>query len=398
MERFDVAIIGAGIVGLAVAYRLTKRFPGRSVVVLERDAAIAQRQTGSSSGVIHSGLFSTPGSMKAALCGRGRRALLEFCEAHRIPHRISGKLIIAATPREAEALDPLHRRGMANGVDCRMVESEEIAAIEPLARGLGGIHVRDTGVVDFRHVAQRLADRAAARGARIIAGAPVSAIRTEDNGLVIETDKGEFLAGGVIACAGMHADTIARMCGADPGVSIAPFRGDFFRLRIEAEQRVRSMIYPVPTPGFPFLGPHLTRKADGSVEAGPNALLTWSRAGHGVGIGEALARLTTPGLPALSARVALRSSGASWRARGRRGYARALRRLVPTLSAADLTDHRFGVRAHAVARDGSLIDDFLMIDHARSVHIMSAPSPAATASLALADAAIDRAVRVLDWS
>ena len=398
MERFDVAVIGAGIVGLAVAYRLTKRFPGRSIVVLEREPAIAQLQTGQSSGVIHSGLFSTPGSLKAALCGRGRRALLEFCEAHRIPHRMSGKLIVAATPREVETLDPLHRRGVANGIDCRMIEAEEIASIEPHARGLGAIHVRDTGVVDFRHVAQRLADRSTSRGARIVAGAPVTAIRTEDTSVVLDTAKGEFLVGGFIACAGMHADTIARLCGADTGITIAPFRGDFFRLRIEAEQHVRSMIYPVPCAHFPFLGPHLTRKADGSVEAGPNARLTWCRAGRGLDIRETLSRLGTPGFPALAARMAIPRSGESWRARGKKGYARALRRLVPAISAKDFTDHRFGVRAHAVGRDGSLIDDFLMVDHARSVHVMNAPSPAATASLALADAAIDRLARVLDWT
>lgn len=398
MDRASVVVIGAGIVGLAVAYRLLKRHPGRTVLVVEREDGVARHQTGCSSGVIHSGLFYTPGSNKAALCRAGRTMLVEFCEAHRVPHRISGKLIVATSEKELALLAPLHRRGVGNGVSCRMVKADGIGEIEPCARGVGGLHVRDAGVVDYRVVAARLVERISARGGRVVTDAAVRQVSIGPRGAAVITSAGEFFGEGVIGCAGLEADRIARMAGAKPDVTVVPIRGDFFRVRIEAESLVRSMIYPTQDPDRPFLGPHLTKKVDGSVEVGPNAWLPWSRAGRGLQASFAAARVTSPPLVALRARMAARGPGQTWRARGKRGLARAIARITPQLTPADLTEHRFGVRAHAVHRDGSMVDDFLILDHERSVHILSAPSPAATASFALADTVIDRVERVLDWA
>jgi len=396
VARNGIAVIGAGIVGLAVAYRIGKRFPEVPVVVLEKEQGIARHQSTRNSGVIHSGLYYKPGSFKSGLCRLGRRQLIEFCEAHRIPHRMSGKLIVATTRREQEELDPLYRRGVANGVDCVMLGAPEIERVEPSARGIGAIHVRDTGVVDFRIVCERLAQRIAARGGRIITSASVIGVRSDPKSVHIRTTNGEFNVEGVVACAGVYADRVARMCGAEPGVSIVPVRGEFFKVRVEMEQRIRSMIYPIPKPDLPFLGPHLTRKSDGSLEAGPNAILQWSREGPGFRFGSAFSQLRSPGVLAMAVRSA--GVGHPWRVRSKKAFASALRRMVPEISASDLGERRFGVRAHAVGRDGALVEDFLFLDQPRIVHVLNAPSPAATACLALADAAVDRLARSMDWS
>ena len=398
MDRYGVAVIGAGIVGLAIAYRLGKRFPDRPVLVLEKETTVAHHQSGRNSGVIHSGLYYKPGSVKAGTCRLGRRQLIEFCEAHHIPHRIGGKLIIAGTRREVEELEPLYRRGLANGVSCALLGASEIDSVEPSARGLGGIHVRDTGVVDFRKVAERLAQRIAARSGKVVTGAAVTGVRPESKSVTVQTTAGDFTALGVIACAGLHADRVARMCGATPGVSILPVRGEYYRVREELEHRIRSMIYPVPNPDYPFLGPHLTRRSDGSLEAGPNAVLQWSRDGTGFNIGEAFGQLATPGFLAMAARHAKRGFGESWRARSKRAFAGALKKMVPEITPADLRERRTGVRAQALGPDGSFIDDFLFLDQPRIVPVLNAPSPGATACLAIADVAVDRLARTLDWA
>jgi L-2-hydroxyglutarate oxidase LhgO len=396
MDRFGVAVIGAGLVGLAVAYRLTKRFPDRRVIVLERDGGIARNQTAHGSCVIHCGVHDTPGSARLGLCRTGRSALLEFCEAHRIPHRVGGALVVATNAREADLLDALHRRGRANGVDCRMIAGSEIEGIEPQARGAAAVHVRDTGVVDYRLIAERLASRIAARGGVIRTGCEVIGSAAGGDGVVVRTTTQEVLAQGVISCAGVHADRVARACGVDPGVMLVPFRSDVYRLRVEAEQRVRSIIDRVPNPDRPFLGPHIARRADGGLEVGPNARLAWSRAGRGFDGREAIGRAVSPAFLGLSARLSRKRTGEAWRADGTKGFGAALRAVVPSLGAIDLADRRRGVRAIALQRDGSIVDDFLMVDGRRSVHVIAVPASGATAALALADAAIDRLGRVLE--
>jgi L-2-hydroxyglutarate oxidase len=379
----EVAIAGGGLVGLATAMALAGR--GLSVAVLEAEDRLASHQSGHNSGVIHSGLYYKPGSLKAELCVEGSRALYRLCAEEGIAHERCGKLVVATSPEELPRLDELERRGRANGLaGLRRLAPAEIREIEPHAAGIGGLHVPEAGIIDYQAVARVYARRIETAGGRVMTGARVEGVRRNGSGLIVETRRGAVACALLVNCAGLQSDRLARLCGAEPDVRILPFRGEYYELAAERRSLVRGVIYPVPDPRFPFLGVHLTRRVDGTVEAGPNAVLALKREGYrwrDISARDLAATAGWPGFWRLAAR--------SWRIgvyEVRRSllkgtFVRDLRRLVPEIGPADLHRAGSGVRAQAVDRRGSLVDDFRIIRGERSIHVLNAPSPAATASM-----------------
>jgi L-2-hydroxyglutarate oxidase len=392
--RCDVAVVGGGLVGLASALALAGR--GLTVAVLEAEEVLAAHQSGHNSGVIHSGLYYKPGSLKARLCVAGARSLFDLCAEEGVAHERCGKLVVATGASELPRLDELERRGRANGLaGLRRLAGGELREIEPHVAGIAALHVPGTAIVDYKGVAQAYARRLEARGGTVRLGARVTAIREEASELVVETGRGVVRARLLVNCAGLQCDRIARLAGADPQVRIIPFRGEYHDLRPEARPLVRGLIYPVPDPRFPFLGVHLTRRVDGSVEAGPNAVLAWRREGYRKGSfapRDAASTLAWPGfwrLAARHARTAVMEVRRSW---SKVRFARDLARLVPAITAADLTAGGSGVRAQAIDRQGNLVDDFHLVESPRAIHVLNAPSPGATASLAIGEEIARRAV------
>ena len=391
----DVAIVGGGLVGLATAYALSGSGALR-IVVIEKERAVAQHQSGRNSGVIHAGVYYRPGSRKARLSRAGKAALEAFCDAHGVPYRRPGKVVVAVTPDELPRLRQLEGRARANGVELQAIGPERLREIEPHAAGVAALHVPETGVVDFGAVARRLADVLAERGVEIRTGTSVVGGHESPAGVVVETDRGAVATRVLVGCAGLYADRLARQLGLEPGVQLVPFRGEYAVLRPEASHLVRGLIYPVPDPTFPFLGVHLTRTVTGVVEAGPSAALAFAREGYGwrtVHAGELAEALLSPGVRRLARRHWRSGAGELARSLSLRPFAAAARRLVPGLALADLQRGPSGVRAQAVRPDGTLADDFVIESTRRSVHVVNAPSPAATACLAIGDeiAALARA-------
>jgi L-2-hydroxyglutarate oxidase len=385
-EEFEIAVVGGGIIGLAVAWRLT-RTRQRSLIVLEKEAGIARHQTGHNSGVIHSGIYYAPGSAKARTCLAGARMLREFCREHGIPVLVCGKVIVATHGRELEALEKLYRRGLENGVtEIALIAPDQLAAIEPHVQGIRAIHVPQSAAVDFATVAAKLEELTVQAGGEIRTRSELRAIRNENGRFSLTTTGGTIRARYLISCGGLQSDRIARLAGADPEVRILPFRGEYYRLRSGA--LVNGHVYPVPDSRLPFLGPHFTRRIDGSIEAGPNAVLALHREGY------------SRGKVDLRDAVEVFSYGGFWRmarfhwragivelvrSRSKRAFVRSLSRLVPSIQAGDLEADGAGVRAQAVSPNGDLVDDFLIVEHGRALHVCNAPSPAATASLAIAE-------------
>jgi L-2-hydroxyglutarate oxidase len=393
MRRADVAVIGGGIVGLATAYQLTRRFPGKRVVVLEKEADVALHQTGRNSGVIHSGIYYKPGSLKAVNCRAGRQALEEFCETEGVPFERCGKVIVAVSAAEVPALERIHERGLANGVRCERIGPERLAELEPHAAGVAALHVPETGIVDYHRVCERLAERLRQRDGEVVLRARVTGLTPTPGGVVVRSTAGDVEAGLAVNCAGLHSDQVAALGGRRPAVRIVPFRGEYYALRPEARHLCRNLIYPVPDPGFPFLGVHFTRLIEGGVECGPNAVLAFAREGYhrtDVDLGELLGTLAYPGFLRLAARYWRTGLGEMWRSFSKAAFVRALRRLVPDIRAEHLDAAPAGVRAQAVARDGALVDDFLIEEAGRVVHVCNAPSPAATAALNIGSLIVDR--------
>jgi len=382
----DVAVVGGGIVGLATAMALAERHRLRPLV-LEAEPALATHQTGHNSGVIHSGLYYRAGSLKARLCVEGRDALYAFCAAHGVPSERCGKLVVAVDEGELPALAELERRGRANGLDgMRRLGPEALREHEPQVAGIAGLFVPDTGIVDYGRVALAYADAVRAAGGEIRTGARLVGVARDEAAVVCLTAAGDFRARALVNCAGLQSDRVARLCGADPGVAIVPFRGEYHTLRPERHDLVRNLLYPVPDPGFPFLGVHFTRRIDGRVECGPNAVLAFAREGYRWGIvspRDLAAMAAFPGSWRLMRRLWRPGLGEMHRSLSRRAFVRALRRLVPALRDDDLAPGGAGVRAQAVARDGALLDDFHVVETPRMVHVLNAPSPAATASIAI---------------
>jgi L-2-hydroxyglutarate oxidase len=384
---YDVAVVGGGIVGLATTLALAARHPDRALILLEKDTEPGRHQTGHNSGVLHSGIYYKPGSYKARLCVAGARLMREFCAEHGIPVVDTGKVIVATDERELPRLDELYHRGSANGVpDLAMIGPERLREIEPHAAGLRAIHAPHTASLDFRAVVRAMADRARRAGVTIATSAPVTAVARRGDELVIRAGDAGVRARYLVNCAGLYADAVARLAGAMPDVRIIPFRGEYYLIRPERRDLVRGLIYPVPDPEFPFLGVHFTRTVHGDVEAGPNAVLAFAREGYSWGRihpGELLATLTYPGLWRMAKRYWRTGIYEVWRSLVKAEFVRALRRLVPDLRPDDVTRGGAGVRAQAVTADGLLVDDFRIADGDRAIHVLNAPSPAATASLAI---------------
>ena len=395
IRRYDFAVIGAGIVGLAVARRIQEHYPGRSVVVLEQADRVAAHQSGHSSGVIHAGVYYAPGSAKAVLCRAGLEATVAFCEAHGITYRQCGKLVVATDALEHERLERLAERAEANGVDCVLVDRARLASLEPHIAGRAALHVRESGIVDYRAIAACLASLVREAGGDVVLGARVCAIDEDARGVSLDVATDRIVAGHVVACAGLQADRIAAMAGLPLDFAIVPFRGDFFRLRRPARDIASHLIYPVPDPALPFLGVHLTATIDGGMTIGPSAMLAFSRERYSrfaVSPKDTVAMLRFPGLWRLLRRHVRAGIAECRHALSRRAYLAAAQKYCPKLQLDDLGAHDCGIRAQAVSRDGALIHDFEIRTTPRAVHVCNAPSPAATAALPIAERIVDEAL------
>jgi L-2-hydroxyglutarate oxidase len=387
----DVAVAGGGLLGLATAMALAAPTgaAGLRVVVLEAEERLATHQSGHNSGVIHSGIYYQPGSLKATLCVEGARAMYRFCAEEGIAHERCGKLIVATSPGELPRLDELERRGAANGLaGVRRLSAAEIREVEPHAAGIAALHVPETGIADYAGVARACARRIAAAGGRVLTGARLTGVQRDGPGLVAETARGAFACSLLVNCAGLQSDRVARLCGADPGVRIFPFRGEYYELAPARRSLVRALIYPVPDPRFPFLGVHLTRRVDGSIEAGPNAVLALKREGYrwrDVSLRDTAWIAAWPGFWRLAARFGGIGAYEVRRSLSKGLFVRDLQRLVPEIGPADVHRAGSGVRAQALDREGGLVDDFRIVRGERSIHVLNAPSPGATASLRIGE-------------
>ena len=397
----DVVVVGAGAVGLASALALLRR-RRVSALVLEAEPDVARHQTGHNSGVIHSGLYYKPGSLKAQNCVRGRDLMYAFCSEHGIAHERCGKLVLATEEDELPRLKELQRRGEANGLKgVRYVEGEELRDYEPHVRGVAALWVPDTGIVDFVEVARTYRCLLEESGAEFRFGAKLVRVVQDGHELRCITEQGEFRARNLVNCAGLYSDVVARNCGVRPDVRIIPFRGEYFVLQPDRRSLVKNLIYPVPDPRFPFLGVHLTRMIDGAVEAGPNAVLALSRTGYkrsSFNVSDTAGMLSYGGFWRMAMRYGRTGAGEMIRSLRETFFLRSLQRLVPELQRGDIKRHGAGVRAQAVGRDGKLVDDFRVIQAERMVHVLNAPSPAATASLSIGEHVADMAEEAFLWA
>ncbi|MEV0647244.1 L-2-hydroxyglutarate oxidase [Phytomonospora sp. NPDC050363] len=385
MARY--VVVGGGIVGLATAWRLLIDRPGSDVTVVEKEERVGAHQTGHNSGVIHAGVYYKPGSLKARLCAAGSASMVEFCREHGIPVDICGKLIVATSGEELGRLGALHERALANGLPVSLLEPEEAAEYEPHVECVRALRVASTGITDFGRVCEVLAELIGELGGHVRLGTKVVSVSTTVGGVVVGTDRGEFAADVLVNCAGLHSDRVAKLAGLRPPARIVPFRGEYYELREDRRDLVRGLIYPVPDPQFPFLGVHLTKMIDGSVHAGPNAVLALAREGYSWGRIRPVDVASAAGYGGLwrLARKHWRyGAGEVRRSLSKRLFAASLARLVPEVGAEDIVRAGAGVRAQAISPDGTLVDDFLIVEAERQVHVLNAPSPAATSSLEIA--------------
>ena len=386
---YDIAIIGGGILGLSTAMQLTARAPHWRVAVLEKEEQLATHQTGHNSGVMHSGIYYRPGSHKAQFCVAGLNNLVNFCDENEIEYQQCGKVIIAIEESELGRLQDLYDRGTANGVpDLEIVGPERLKEIEPYVTGVQALWAPHTGIVDFTKVAAAYANKFQQAGGDIFTGAPVRKITRSSGAVALETPKGTLQAKNLINCAGLYADRVAAMTGENVAVRIIPFRGEYYTLQPESHHLVSGLIYPVPDPQFPFLGVHFTRNIHGRVEAGPNAVLALRREGYrkrDFDLGESLGNLAYPGFWKMALKYWKIGLGEVYRSYNKRVFLRDLQRLLPEIKDSDLAGGGSGVRAQAVAKDGSLLDDFSIIQGRDAIHVLNAPSPGATSSLAIGE-------------
>jgi (S)-2-hydroxyglutarate dehydrogenase len=388
-DRVDVAIVGGGILGLATALRLTDRRPDLRITILEKEPELARHQTGHNSGVLHAGLYYPPGSLKARLCREGKQAIEAFAEAHDIPFEHCGKLVVALDSSELERFEALKARAVANEVPgLEDIGPERIRELEPHSAGIRGLWSPKTGIIDFRRVALAIAADLEARGVTILLGRPVVGLDVRSGEVVLRTTSGDVVAGFAVACAGLQSDRIGRLAGSDDGPRIVPFRGDYYTLTEDARSLVRGLIYPVPDPRFPFLGVHFTKRIDGNVWAGPNAVLAFAREGYrrrDIRPLELLSTVTDRGFLRLASRYLRTGLGEMWRDWWKPAFVRELQRYVPEIRPEQLRFGPSGVRAQALDRSGTLVDDFVLGGAARILDVRNAPSPGATSSLAIGD-------------
>ena len=380
----DVAIVGGGIVGLATAWQLTRKHPGKKVIILEKEAGVAQHQTGHNSGVLHSGIYYKPGSLKAINCREGKLAMQAFCEDEGLPYDVCGKVIVAVDESELPALERIYERGQANGVKCERIDAPRLRELEPYAAGIKAIHVPEAGIVDYKQVCERLAEKIRNAGGEIHQHCKVRGMPQHDGRVVLETTQGDFEANYVINCAGLHSDRVTKLSGQPVEAKIVPFRGEYYELLPDAEHLCRNLIYPVPDPKFPFLGVHFTRMIHGGIECGPNAVLAFSREGYkktDINLRDLFESLTYPGFLRMAMKHWKMGLGEQWRSFSKSAFVKALRRLMPDIKKEHLRPAPAGVRAQALNREGSLVDDFVIAESERILNVCNAPSPAATASL-----------------
>ena len=401
-KEFDLVVIGAGIVGLATAMEAVGRYPRLRVAVVEKESEIAQHQTGHNSGVIHSGVYYTPGSLRARNCVAGAAAMVEFCSEHHLPCNICGKVIVATERAELPGLHRLYERGRANGIaNLRLIGPERLRELEPHSAGIAALHVPGAGITDYTQVARKYAELILAGGGMLLTGCAVTAIRHDATLLVLETTRGAIAARWAINCAGLHSDRMRRLAGLSEGPQIVPFRGEYYEVAPESTSLIRGLIYPVPDPQFPFLGVHFTRKVRGGVEAGPNAVLALGREGYrkrDINLRDLAGTLAYPGFWKMAARHWPSGLAEVARSYSKRLLTRSLQRLVPGIRESDLLPGGSGVRAQAMDRDGRLLDDFSIVPTERMIHVCNVPSPAATASLVIGKQIVDMAEREMKLS
>jgi len=390
---YDFAVIGGGIVGLSTAMTLGQQYPNAKILVLEKESRWAFHQTGNNSGVIHSGIYYKPGSYKAKFCRNGAQSMVDFCRSHNIPHEVCGKVIIATQEKELPQLETLYQRGLENGLEVFRLTKEEVSEYEPHVDCIAGVRVVSTGIADYKQVCQKYAELAGAQGADLRLNTRVNRIVETATGRVLETNQGSFEARYIINCAGLQSDRVAKMGKVDPQAKIVPFRGEYYELTPEKRYLVKGLIYPVPNPEFPFLGVHFTRMIDGSVHAGPNAVLSLKREGYkktDFDLRDFAEVMTFPGFWKLAAKHADEGIQEIIRSFSKAAFVRSLQRLIPEVQMEDVVPTHAGVRAQALMNDGKLVDDFLIIDGENSMHVCNAPSPAATSSLEIGKAIVDR--------
>lgn len=388
---YDFAIVGGGIVGLSTGMALGKRYPDAKILVLEKESKWAFHQTGNNSGVIHSGIYYKPGSFKAKFCRDGCQSMVEFCEQHNIPHEVCGKVIVATEERELPQLETLYQRGLQNNIQVARITPEEVRETEPYVNCLAGIRVFSTGIADYKKVTQKYAEIIQQQGGDLRLNTKVLKLVETRDGYVLNTTQGDFNARFVINCAGLYSDRVARMGKVDPQAKIVPFRGEYYELVPEKRYLVKTLIYPVPNPDFPFLGVHFTKMIDGSVHAGPNAVLSLKREGYkktDFNLGDFAEVMTYPGFWKLAAKHADEGMKEIIRSFSKAAFVHSLQRLIPAVRAEDVVPTHAGVRAQALMNTGKLVDDFLIIQGQNSVHVCNAPSPAATSSIEIGKAVV----------
>ncbi len=395
--KYDFVIVGGGIVGLATGLRILEARPGVKLLLIEKEDSLGRHQTGHNSGVLHAGLYYKPGSLKAKLAVEGLRQMVSFCQTHKVSYERCGKIVVATEPNELPRLDKLMERGVANGLKgLRKLSAEEIREIEPHAAGLAAIHVPEEGIVDYAGVVDAMAKKLRALGGKIITGERVEGLKAAGGIWSVKTPNETYETTQVVACAGLHSDRMVSRSGMKPSAKIMPFRGEYYMIRKERQSLVRNLIYPVPDPQFPFLGVHFTRMVKGGVEAGPNAVLAMAREGYtwgDINIRDLSESLSFMGLWKFMLKYPSLCSYEIWRSISRREFCRSLQKLVPEICEQDLETGSAGVRAQAMSADGSLVEDFSFVEGPGILHVVNAPSPAATASLAIG-AEITRQLRL----
>jgi (S)-2-hydroxyglutarate dehydrogenase len=393
MTVSDVAIVGGGIVGLATAYQLLDRFPGTQVVVLEKEREVAQHQTGHNSGVLHTGIYYKPGSLRAVNCRLGKLAMQQFCDREGIPYDLCGKVIVATNQSELPQLQRIYERGQANSVQCTLIDAARLKELEPHVRGVQAIHVPEAGIIDYRQVCDRLALRVQERGGTVLTQARVTSLFRRNGRMIVESTAGEVEARYVVTCAGLHSDRLTRLSGQTPVAQVVPFRGEYYELKPSVHHFCRGLIYPVPDPNFPFLGVHFTRMIHGGVECGPNAVLAFAREGYyrlSFNLFDFLESITYSGFIRLAWKHWRAGMAEMWRSFSKAAFVAALQKLIPEIQSEHLVPSPAGVRAQALLPNGELVDDFLILDNDLVVNVCNAPSPAATASLNIGRLVVDR--------